>query len=156
MMEYTIYTDGSCLKNPNGPGGWAAVIFDNMRNTRKEISGGEESTTNNRMELTAALEAMKSIKDISKITLYTDSQYLFNTFEKHWIDKWKRNGWKTMSGAGVLNKDLWVQLDELYNKHKVEFVWVKGHDGNPTNERCDELAVEQARKYAKHARRNAS
>ena len=142
--DYVVYTDGSCLKNPDGPGGWAAVIVDSSTGEREELYGGSPSTTNNRMELSAAIAALSHVSEGKSISLYTDSQYMKNAFTRNWIRNWKRNGWKTIKGTDVLNKDLWLQLDELCAKHKVEFRWVKGHAGISYNERCDQLARGEA------------
>lgn len=139
-----IYTDGSCLGNP-GAGGWAAIIVDEQNN-REELFGGEEHTTNNRMELTAAIRALEKIPADVSVELFTDSNYLKNAFTNGWIVKWKRNGWRTATGGQVLNRDLWLVLDELISKCAVEFNWVKGHAGNFFNERCDELARRVAEK----------
>ena len=137
-MNYKIYTDGSCLGNP-GAGGWAAVIVDE-HNHREEIFGGEANTTNNRMELTAAIRALEKISAGDGVELFTDSSYLKNALTNGWLTKWKRNGWKTASKSPVLNKDLWLALDELISSRRVNFHWVKGHAGHFFNERCDELA----------------
>mgnify|MGYP002856301716 CR=1 FL=1 len=139
-----IYTDGSCLGNP-GAGGWAAVIVDEQNN-REELFGGEEHTTNNRMELTAAIRALEKIPADVSVELFTDSNYLKNAFTNGWLAKWKRNGWRTATGGQVLNRDLWLALDELISNRVVEFNWVKGHAGNFFNERCDELAHRVAEK----------
>ena len=144
-MNFKIYTDGSCLGNP-GVGGWAAVIVDE-KNNREEIFGGEEHTTNNRMELTAALRALEKISSGDRADIFTDSSYLKNAFTKGWLANWKRNGWKTSTGGQVLNKDLWLELDELIVTRGVNFNWVKGHAGNFFNERCDELARRIAEKF---------
>ena len=133
-----IYTDGSCLGNP-GAGGWAVVIVDEQ-NHREEIFGGEVNTTNNRMELTAAIRALEKISAGDRVELFTDSSYLKNAFTNGWLAKWKRNGWKTANKKPVLNKDLWLELDELISSRAVKFHWVKGHAGHFFNERCDELA----------------
>ncbi len=140
-----IYTDGSCLGNP-GAGGWAAVIVDEQ-NHREEIYGGEEHTTNNRMELTAAIRALEKISADKQVELFTDSSYLKNAFTNGWLAKWKRNGWRTATGGHVLNKDLWQKLDELISTRAVKFNWVKGHAGNFFNERCDKLARMTAEKF---------
>ena len=140
-----IYTDGSCLGNP-GAGGWAAVIVDEQ-NHREEIFGGEEHTTNNRMELTAAIQALSKISAGAGAELFTDSNYLKNAFTNGWLVKWKRNGWRTATGSHVLNKDLWQKLDELISTRAVKFNWVKGHAGNFFNERCDTLARTTAEKF---------
>lgn len=147
--DYTIYTDGSCLRNPDGPGGWAAVILENATGEKTELHGGAPSTTNNRMEISAAVAALSHIEKSSSVTLYTDSQYLKNAFAKHWINHWKRTGWKTSTGDDVKNRDLWLELDALFQKHQVNFHWVKGHVGIEENERCDRLAKMEAIKYNK-------
>ena len=144
-MNFRIYTDGSCLGNP-GAGGWAAVIVD-ANNQREEIFGGEEHTTNNRMELTAAIKALEKIQAGDSAELFTDSSYLKNAFTKGWLANWKRKGWTTATGGPVLNKDLWLVLDELISNRAVNFSWVKGHAGNYFNERCDELAHSTAEKF---------
>ena len=138
--DYIVYTDGSCLRNPNGPGGWAAVITEVRTGAVTELSDGEHSTTNNRMELSAAIAGLSAIETPSKIALYTDSQYLRRAFVNHWLVNWKRRGWKKADGNPVLNQDLWMRLDALYNRHQVQFHWVKGHIGIEQNERCDHLA----------------
>lgn len=145
--DYIIYTDGSCLRNPDGPGGWAAVILNGKTGEVRELHEGSPSTTNNRMELSAAIGALSAIEANSSVALYTDSQYMKNAFTRHWLDNWKRNGWKTAKGTDVLNKDLWLELDALFQKHQVSFHWVKGHAGNSYNERCDLLARSEAMKY---------
>ena len=139
-----IHTDGSCLGNP-GSGGWAAVIIDGNR--REEIFGGEHHTTNNRMELTAAIRALEKISAGSRVELFTDSSYLKNAFTNGWLVKWKRNGWRTSTRSPVLNRDLWLQLDDLILTRNVKFNWVKGHAGNRFNERCDTLARTTAEKF---------
>lgn len=139
-----IHTDGSCLGNP-GAGGWAAVIVDEQ-NKREELFGGEEHTTNNRMELTAAIRALEKIPTGTSAELFTDSNYLKNAFTNGWLAKWKLNGWRTATGGKVLNQDLWLALDELISCRAVKFNWVKGHAGNFFNERCDELARRVATK----------
>jgi ribonuclease HI len=144
-MNFKIYTDGSCLGNP-GAGGWAAVIVDEQ-NHREEIYGEEEHTTNNRMELTAAIKALEKISACDRAELFTDSNYLKNAFTNGWIAKWKKNGWQTSSKSPVLNKDLWLVLDELISSRVVSFNWIKGHAGNFFNERCDELARKTAEKF---------
>ena len=145
--DYIIYTDGSCLRNPDGPGGWAAVIADQIEGKLTELHGGEVSTTNNRMELTAALQALSFARQGAVIDLYTDSQYLKNAFTKNWLVSWKRKGWVTAAGTPVKNQDLWQQLDAAFAAHKVRFHWVKGHVGVAQNERCDELAKAEAMKF---------
>jgi len=139
MNRVTIYTDGACSGNP-GPGGWGAVLLSGEH--RKEISGGEAQTTNNRMELTAAIEALRALKLPSKVDLYTDSTYVKKGITE-WIQNWKKNGWKRRSGRKLLpvkNAELWRELDLLVAEHDVTFHWVEGHAGNEENERCDELA----------------
>ena len=132
-----IYTDGACSGNP-GKGGWGAVLIN--EGNKIYLSGYDKMTTNNKMELTAAIEALKSIKIKSNIELYTDSQYVKNGINL-WIVNWKKNGWKTASKKPVANKDLWIKLDECTEKHAVIWFWVKGHAGNQYNEMADELAV---------------
>ena len=146
--DYIIHTDGSCLRNPGGPGGWAAVIETAATGTVEERSGGAPETTNNRMELTAALMALTSVPEGARIALYTDSQYLKNAFTKFWLPAWKKRGWKKADGEPVLNQDLWMQLDAAFAARRVQFRWVKGHAGNPRNERCDELARAEAEKFS--------
>jgi len=146
---YTIHTDGSCLKNPGGPGGWAAVVTE-KGTSRLELSGGEPETTNNRMELTAAIKAIEHTSFPSEIYLYTDSQYLKNALTKNWLQRWKRNGWKTADGGEVKNQDLWRELDRVMEKRTIHFNWIPGHAGNPENEKCDQLA-----KKAAHSQRTA-
>ena len=150
-MSYIVYTDGSCLGNP-GAGGWAAVVIDCETGEVTERSGGEHHTTNNRMELTAAIVALNCIGVGNSIELFTDSQYLQNAFTKGWLVNWKRRGWMTSGKTPVLNQDLWVALDELMTAREVKFNWVRGHGGDHFNERCDQLARDQATKY-KSARR---
>ena len=144
-VDFTIYTDGSCLKNPGGPGGWAIVAKDEATGAVTEQNGGDPMTTNNRMELTAAIMALRLAPTGTRVALYTDSQYLKNGITK-WIAGWKRRGWKKSDGQPVLNQPLWMELDELYTSHAVTFHWVKGHAGNPLNERCDVLAKRAAMK----------
>jgi ribonuclease HI len=131
-----IWTDGACSGNP-GPGGWGAILV--YGDAKKEISGGEAVTTNNRMELTGAIEALEALKRPSQVRLHTDSQYVKNGIGQ-WIAGWKRNGWKTADKKPVANVDLWKRLDEAQARHKVEWVWVRGHTGDPMNERADALA----------------
>ncbi|MBZ4664765.1 ribonuclease HI [Mahella sp.] len=137
MKKVTIYTDGACTNNP-GPGGWAAIL--NYKDCIKEIYGGEPLTTNNRMELTAAIKALEALKEPCCVELYSDSAYLINAFNQHWVNKWMRNGWKTTGGDPVENKDLWERLIELTKMHDIKWVKVKGHSNNEYNNRCDELA----------------
>lgn len=135
----TIYTDGACSGNP-GPGGWGYVILDDGQFV-SEGSGGEVETTNNRMEMTAAIEALLSIQEKAVITLNSDSAYLVNAFNQNWIKGWIKNGWKTSNGKPVLNFDLWQKLIRLDAYHKITWVKVKGHAGVEWNERCDKLAT---------------
>ena len=131
-----IYTDGACKGNP-GPGGWGAWLKSGMHH--KELFGGEAQTTNNRMELTAVIEALGSLKRQCKVKLHTDSQYVKNGISI-WIHDWKRRGWRTADKKPVKNEDLWRKLDEAVQGHDIEWIWVKGHAGDPGNERADELA----------------
>ena len=139
MKEVTIYTDGACSGNP-GPGGWGCILM--YQKHRKECSGGAENTTNNRMEITAALEALRQLKEPCKVDLYTDSAYLCNALEKKWLETWSKNGWKTASKSNVENQDLWKDLIVELDRHKVTFHKVKGHADNEFNNRCDKLARE--------------
>ena len=141
----TIYTDGACSPNP-GVGGWGAVLISNKHNLRKEISGSAFDSTNNRMELTAAIKALESLKKSCVVELYTDSSYLQKAFEKKWLNNWQKNGWQSKTKKEVANKDLWLQLLELSQKHEVSWHWIKAHSGNKENDRCDELAVLARRK----------
>lgn len=145
--DYIIHTDGSCLRNPGGAGGWAAVIETAATGAVEEKSGGAPETTNNRMELTAALMALSAVPEGARVALYTDSQYLKNAFTKFWLPAWKKRGWKKADGEPVLNQDLWVQLDAAFAARQVQFHWVKGHAGNPRNERCDALARAEAESF---------
>ena len=147
-VDYTIFTDGSCLRNPGGPGGWAIVACDERTGTLTEKSGGHPETTNNRMELTAAIEALAFAPAGTRVALYTDSQYLKNGLTK-WLAGWKRRGWKKADGTPVLNRDLWEQLDALTRTHAISYHWVKGHRGNPRNERCDTLARGEAMRFCR-------
>jgi len=139
MKEVTVYTDGGCSGNP-GPGGWAAILMYGDR--RREISGGEPATTNNRMELQAAIEALSSLNEPCRVQLYTDSQYVREGISQ-WLAGWKRRGWRTKDKKPVKNAELWRRLDELAIRHHVEWKWLKGHAGHEHNERCDVLAGEQ-------------
>lgn len=144
MQHVDIYTDGSCLKNP-GAGGWGAILI--YKGVEKEMSGGERETTNNRMELTAAIMALSALKKPCEVTMTTDSKYLCDGIGKGWAESWKKKGWKRSDNSPALNPDLWDKLLELCAIHTVELVWVKGHAGHPYNERCDEMAQERAREY---------
>lgn len=131
-----IYTDGACRGNP-GPGGWGALLIAGKR--RKTMHGGDPETTNNRMELTAAIEALNALRARSSVILYTDSKYVMDGINE-WMPNWKKRGWKTAAKKPVKNKDLWQALDEAVERHEIDWRWVKGHDGNPGNEKADELA----------------
>ena len=134
--KVVIYTDGACSGNP-GPGGWGAILIHGK--TEKEISGGELATTNNRMELMAAIQALETLKESCQVELHTDSQYVMKGISE-WIHSWKRRGWKTADNKPVKNDDLWRRLDEARARHNVDWRWVKGHAGHELNERADELA----------------
>ncbi len=131
-----IYTDGACRGNP-GPGGWGALLIAGAR--RKTLHGGEPETTNNRMELTAAIEALRALRGRRRVVLHTDSKYVMDGINS-WIENWKKRDWKTAARKPVKNKDLWQALDEATRKHDIEWVWVRGHDGNAGNEEADMLA----------------
>ena len=137
MEKVIIYTDGACSGNP-GPGGWGAILM--YQSNKKEMSGGARQTTNNIMELTAALEALKQLKFPCEVELYSDSAYLVNAFNQKWIEGWKKKNWTNSSKDPVKNKEIWQELDKLTNIHKVKFIKVKGHADNEYNNRCDELA----------------
>ena len=141
MKHVDIYTDGACRNNP-GRGGWGAILVYN--GIEKELSGGEVLTTNNRMELSAVIAALSQLKEACAVTLTTDSQYVVNAIEKGWLDSWSKNGWKKSDKSKVQNIDLWEKLIVLLKKHTVSFVWVRGHNGHPYNERCDALATAYA------------
>jgi ribonuclease HI len=136
-----IFTDGACSGNP-GPGGWGALL--RYKNYEKELSGYSPQTTNNRMELTAVVEAIRALKEPCHVILHTDSKYLKEGITR-WIHKWKRNGWKTSAREPVKNRDLWEALDRATQRHDVEWFWVRGHSGHPDNERCDQLARDAIR-----------
>lgn len=139
-----IYTDGACSGNP-GPGGWGAILRSGEH--VKELSGGEANTTNNRMELTALIEALSALRFPCQVTVYSDSKYVVDALKLGWARKWKANGWMRNKKEKALNPDLWDRLLALVDLHEVEFVWVKGHAGHPENERCDQMAVEQSRQF---------
>ncbi len=138
MKHVEIYTDGACSGNP-GPGGWGAVLV--YGRAEKELCGGDRQTTNNRMELTAVIEALKALKQPCRVTLTTDSKYVSEAITQGWARSWKARGWKKADNKPALNFELWDELLSLLDIHEVEFVWVKGHAGHPYNERCDTLAV---------------
>ena len=143
MKEVEIHTDGSCLGNP-GPGGWAAVL--RYQGRERELSGGEALTTNNRMELMGAIMALEALSEPCRIVLHTDSQYVRQGITE-WMANWVRRNWKTAGGDPVKNRDLWERLHAANQRHKVEWRWVKGHSGNPDNERVDVLARDKATKF---------
>ncbi|HEX2938805.1 MAG TPA: ribonuclease HI [Ruminiclostridium sp.] len=145
LKHVEIFTDGACRGNP-GPGGYGVILRFNGQ--EKELSGGYSKTTNNRMELLAAVTGLAALKEKCRVTLYSDSQYLINGIEKGWAKKWRANGWVKSDKKPALNADLWDRLLNLIESHDVEMIWVKGHDGHPENERCDSLAVEAALKSA--------
>ena len=143
-MNVTIYTDGACSGNP-GPGGYGAILMYGQH--KKELSGGDPNTTNNRMELMGVITALKALNRPCQVDLYTDSQYVVNAIEKGWAKKWQANGWMRNKKDKALNPDLWQSLLNLLEIHQVTFHWVKGHAENPYNNRCDELAVTESHKY---------
>lgn len=146
-MQVKIYTDGAARGNPDGPGGYGAVLeyVDTKGNLHtKELSQGYRRTTNNRMELMAVIAALEALNRPCEIELYSDSKYVVDAFNQHWIDSWLKKGWKRGKNEPVKNVDLWKRLLQAKEPHKVIFIWVKGHDGHPQNERCDELATTAA------------
>ena len=144
LKKVELYTDGACSGNP-GPGGWGAILRYGTR--EKELSGGENPTTNNRMELTAAIEGLRGLKEKCHVTMYTDSKYVADSILKGWAKSWQKNGWRKSDKSQALNTDLWEQLLELAEFHELEIIWVKGHAGHPENERCDRLAVAETAKF---------
>lgn len=136
--QVSIYTDGACSGNP-GPGGWGAILC--YKGTEKEISGAEKETTNNRMELTAVIEALKCLKEACEIELWSDSKYVIDGLEKGWAESWRKNGWRKSDRKPALNPDLWDVLLNLTAEHEIRYHWVKGHAENELNNRCDALAV---------------
>ncbi|MCQ2464742.1 MAG: ribonuclease HI [Oscillospiraceae bacterium] len=140
MKQVQIFTDGACSGNP-GPGGWGAIL--RYGEHEKELSGGDAHTTNNRMELTAVIKSLDALKEPCSVILTTDSQYVVNSVTKGWVYGWAKKNWIKEKNQPVPNAELWQQLLPLLKKHNVEFVWVRGHNGHPENERCDELAVIQ-------------
>ena len=150
MKEVTIYTDGACSGNP-GPGGWGAVLC--YKGTEKELSGGEAMTTNNRMELTAAVSALKALKEPCRVYLYSDSKYLVDSLVKGWVIAWEKRGWVKADKKPALNADLWQELLRLDKVHEITYHWVKGHADDDYNNRCDELAVARRDEYAALGRR---
>ena len=144
MKKVTIYTDGACSGNP-GPGGWAAILECN--GVEKELSGGTRETTNNRMELTAVIEALKALNQKCEVSLYSDSKYVIDALQKGWAVNWRKNNWIKSDKKKALNPDLWEILLRQISRHQVKLHWVKGHSSNPKNARCDELAVAESRKF---------
>ena len=141
LKQIVIYTDGSCLNNP-GPGGWGVVLL--YGDHRRELSGGFRETTNNRMELMAAISGLEALKEKCRVTLYSDSQYVVKGMAQGWARRWQANGWKRNKREKAISPDLWERLLNLAENHEIEFKWVRGHAGIPENERCDELALEAA------------
>ena len=143
MKTVTLYTDGACSGNP-GPGGWGAIL--EFKGTEKELSGGEENTTNNRMELTAVIRGLQALKEPCIVELYSDSKYVIDGLSKGWAASWRAKGWKKADKKPALNPDLWDRLLTLTTQHEVHYHWVKGHATNPYNNRCDEMAVAEWQK----------
>ncbi len=143
MKKVEIFTDGACSGNP-GIGGWGAILRYNS--IEKEISGGEKETTNNRMELTAVIKAVQALKEPCNITITSDSSYVCKAFTEGWLNNWISKGWKKADNSPVLNLELWQELLEALEGHKYEFIWVKGHNGHPENEKCDKLATAEIEK----------
>lgn len=144
MKTVTLYTDGACSGNP-GPGGWGAILEFN--GIEKELSGGEPETTNNRMELTAVIEGLKALKESCVVELYSDSKYVIDGLSKGWAVSWRKNGWRKADKKPALNSDLWETLLNLVEKHTLHYHWVKGHAENEYNNRCDQLAVAESKKF---------
>ena len=144
MKTVTLYTDGACSGNP-GPGGWGAIL--EFMGHEKELSGGEESTTNNRMELTAVIRGLQALKEPCIVELYSDSKYVIDGLQKGWAESWRRRGWVKSDKKPALNPDLWGQLLDLAEKHQLRYHWVKGHAENEKNNRCDQLAVAESKRY---------
>ncbi len=144
MKKVDIYTDGACSGNP-GPGGWGAILI--YSGHEKEASGYEEETTNNRMEMTAAIEALKALKESCEVRLFSDSSYLVDIINKGWIYAWLKNNWEKSNGEAVKNKDLWQKIAELMKKHKISWIKVEGHSDNEYNNRCDKIATGIIKKF---------
>ena len=144
MNIVSIYTDGACKGNP-GPGGWGAILV--CGTVEKELSGGEANTTNNRMELTAVITALEALKRPCRVTLTSDSTYVISSVTRGWLANWQKRGWKKSGGEPVPNRDLWEKLISAMEPHSIEWVWVRGHNGHPYNERCDALAVAAAETF---------
>ncbi|MCH5189441.1 MAG: ribonuclease HI [Oscillospiraceae bacterium] len=146
LTKIEMFTDGACSGNP-GPGGWGTIL--RCGTIEKELSGGEANTTNNRMELLAVINGLSALKRKCEVTIYTDSQYVVNGITKGWAESWKKNGWRKKDKKPALNADLWDMLLNLLSEHEYSFIWLKGHDGHPENERCDALAVAESQKFLK-------
>ena len=144
MKTVTLYTDGACSGNP-GPGGWGAIL--EYMGKEKELCGGERETTNNRMELTAVIRGLQALKESCIVELYSDSKYVIDGLSKGWAESWRAKGWRKADKKPALNPDLWGELLDLVAKHQVRYHWVKGHADNPKNNRCDEMAVQQAKNF---------
>ena len=144
MKQVTLYTDGACSGNP-GPGGWGAIL--ECEGHRKELSGGEASTTNNRMELTAVIGGLSALKFGCAVTLVCDSNYVIDAITKGWVYSWKAKGWRKADKSPALNVDLWEKLLVQLDRHQMTYQWVKGHAGHPENERCDQMAVAQCQRF---------
>ncbi len=144
MKCVNIYTDGACSGNP-GPGGWGAIL--KYGKYEREMSGGEAQTTNNRMELLAIISALEALNEPCKAHIHSDSKYVIDSITQGWAKRWRANGWMRNKKERALNVDLWGRLLELLEKHSVEFDWIKGHSGHPENERCDQMAVEESKKF---------
>ena len=144
MKTVTLYTDGACSGNP-GPGGWGAIL--EYMGHEKELSGGEENTTNNRMELTAVIRGLEALKESCTVELYSDSKYVIDGLQKGWAQSWQKRGWIKSDKKPALNPDLWERLLALTARHEMHYHWVKGHAENPKNNRCDEMAVSESKKW---------
>ncbi len=144
MNTVYIYTDGACSGNP-GPGGWGTILKSGER--EKHLSGGEASTTNNRMELTAVIKGLSALKRRCKVIVTSDSKYIIDAVQKGWAYNWRKNNWMRNKKDKALNPDLWAELLDLIEMHEVEFIWVKGHAGHPENELCDQMAVDETKKF---------
>ena len=145
MKKIEMFTDGACSGNP-GPGGWGTILKYN--GAEKELSGGENTTTNNRMEMIAVISGLKALKEPCEVELFTDSKYVCDSVTKGWVYSWKKNNWKKADKKPALNVDLWEEMLRLLDVHKVTFNWIKGHNGHPENERCDKLAVMESQKHS--------
>lgn len=146
MKTVTLYTDGACSGNP-GPGGWGCIL--EYQGHEKELSGGEKNTTNNRMELTGVIMGLSALKEPCIVELYSDSKYVLDALQKGWVYGWKKRGWVKSDKKPALNPDLWQQLLELVDRHQLHYHWVKGHAENPENNRCDQMAVAESKKFSR-------